>query len=1432
MPYRPYFILAALFATAVQAAEPVPVGPELLPNPGLEAAGDPAEGWVGFTTRDWGDVAGEAVRETDDPHGGQACVRLQGVRVRYALAVSGIVVDPDTAYLLTGWVRTRLRTGESAYLAASWSNEERWLSLSASQRVIGTTRWTQVALVLPPAKRTEGATRLQVSFRVESQVGQGQAWVDDLSLRACELPPPPPRIEQERARQQDLVKALAARDGDWQRRLHSGLPNPDTLVGMLDGEAGQPQGLVNDSLRDQLASGQRAAGQAWLPAALAAAADLPATRQECLRILTMSEAFKQSLSPAARTALLRAEAKALAMPRSSAARPKVNPNLPAVGDPDGSLALAVVQPGYSTEKGAALGTLAVDLRAETPGRLEALLVGPAGDAVYRQQHDLVMGRTTFSIQSVQPWFPDCPHRYDLTLVLYRDGEPVDKLTKNVAFRDVRVVESDLSGTLRHAWDLGPTDYSFLINGQIWFPRGTVCNDLSRNPDETVELFDELWLDFQRQYGDTMSWIGGPAAQLMVAKGKAFLTSLGPDYNDIRTFESAESGMEYYRERCREVAGLLSDPAVLAVQVGNEEELAVWGAALPSVYADDLWHVFTEFITCLREEAQPAMPVSYVRAAHYGSVLPAPGEDYSGVNQYTGRYWGSRRTIAADLSTLSLAAYYDDAPFGVTEWNGPKYSWATRGVSGVDEAGSASYIFDYWRELQRATGSVLSTEFVLNWVVTPVEDLTSVPLEEGLQNRAKWEWSLQQGTPWYPRIWPDLLTDTPARRAMRGFDSPLFDLAEAPGTITILAEPTRDADADKLKDVFARLGRDATVAAPGEGELAGNILLLGGLGDAQPDAVRRLERMGVLGRTDTSFPAAGEFTIQRRLNPDQPDRMLVAVTAADEAGWQKAVAKLLDAGQGLEEAYARKASQRRVLALIPDSDQAVTDFERYVVELPTRGYFLARDDVRRSITAAELDEVAGWDLGLVIVAVDKPLDAAVRQRLLAMAERGITVVWSAATVAADDGLAKLLGISFGPRHRLDGPVPVADWAREPLTVPDMGSVSLARIKQFGNYTPDEGLGAKGLWASAVQGDGWQAAATAAGQPVVVRKGRQWVFGVDLASAARVLCSVTQRGVNHSIYDRDTANGLERIFRLVTNAGLLDLPPRPADTPRLRAVIQAPMQAEADQPLAVTVKVFNQAGEPADATVRLGIVDPGRSNYGGIPQQFTPARREATGEYSWTATPEMIAALGELTASSYRGLQRLGIFASVDQAGMIGDWLATTIRMGDATDEAARIADLADRVRNDLVEIPFHVETKDTWIELDAALRLPGEMAAGQPLAMTLSIKQVESDEGNDWLEDVALVLTSEQGTAVELPVLPGKLLASAKAPPVAQRPGDCVVVTSSQPATVPLVWSRPQPGRWSVSLRYKYTDHYHIADTDKLPRDDPFEGLVLVIGKEQ
>ncbi|NCQ31500.1 MAG: hypothetical protein GW802_29530 [Armatimonadetes bacterium] len=66
--------------------------------------------------------------------------------------------------------------------------------------------------------------------------------------------------------------------------------------------------------------------------------------------------------------------------------------------------------------------------------------------------------------------------------------------------------------------------------------------------------------------------------------------------------------------------------------------------------------------------------------------------------------------------------------------------------------------------------------------------------------------------------------------------------------------------------------------------------------------------------------------------------------------------------------------------------------------------------------------------------------------------------------------------------------------------------------------------------------------------------------------------------------------------------------------------------------------------------------------------------------------------------------------------------------------------------------------------------------------------------------------------------------------MAKSPDRCVVVDSAHPARFRLAWPDPRPGRWSLWLRYRYSDDYHIKDTDRLQREDAFsQGVREVVG---
>jgi hypothetical protein len=64
--------------------------------------------------------------------------------------------------------------------------------------------------------------------------------------------------------------------------------------------------------------------------------------------------------------------------------------------------------------------------------------------------------------------------------------------------------------------------------------------------------------------------------------------------------------------------------------------------------------------------------------------------------------------------------------------------------------------------------------------------------------------------------------------------------------------------------------------------------------------------------------------------------------------------------------------------------------------------------------------------------------------------------------------------------------------------------------------------------------------------------------------------------------------------------------------------------------------------------------------------------------------------------------------------------------------------------------------------------------------------------------------------------------------VKTQPEDCIVVSSESPARFEVTWGDPLPGLWTLSLTHLYSDDYHIADTDRLPREEPIGQGALVV----
>jgi len=446
------------------------------------------------------------------------------------------------------------------------------------------------------------------------------------------------------------------------------------------------------------------------------------------------------------------------------------------------------------------------------------------------------------------------------------------------------------------------------------------------------------------------------------------------------------------------------------------------------------------------------------------------------------------------------------------------------------------------------------------------------------------------------------------------------------------------------------------------------------------------------------------------------------------------------------------------------------------------------------------------------------------------------------------------VSLGTPSPVTDHLAVEPWAQEPLAVPELGEVAADRVEKFSGQKP----GSK-AWQAAMQvrellatqsdrsgrsdrsdrpvaPDWTPAASTPDGIPIVLRratgKGSTSVFGHDLSEAAKMLCRTTRHGVNHRIYDRDTACGLERLFRLVGNACAYGHGARPAATPQLRAEVLTDRQTYGwGETLAVEILVRDAEGKPCDANVRVGL-----SGNGDAPVRFAPAEQKAPGRYvlrvPLVATPSADSLLPAVEpATEYRRQRFLQIFADATRPGWVSDWAVGTVRVGNESDEAGRLAQRVRQVANDLLSLDFSAPDKEKWVEVEGAVAMPAEIRAGQPVTFELTLDTVENDTGNDWMEDVELVLKPETGGApVSFPVAPGKCLTAPRSSVVAKSPDRCVVVDSAHPARFRLAWPDPRPGRWSLWLRYRYSDDYHIKDTDRLQREDAFsQGVREVVG---
>ncbi len=812
--------------------------------------------------------------------------------------------------------------------------------------------------------------------------------------------------------------------------------------------------------------------------------------------------------------------------------------------------------------------------------LAASLLGPEGTILAAAR--AATETLSLRVRALDPWAPGRPSRYRLRLAAVAGGAVLAFDDREIGVRTSAVVPAGPTPLLRHVTRPRQPDWTFLLNGRCWFPRMSVYHwpEPDRTEKAGVRMLGDLWVDGLRFYGFSANpdvW------ERFDRCGLSMLSGLAPGYRSLTGWEDVPAWADGYRFALRRALPLSDRPSQVVAQVGNEVELASWGARIGAAFPDAPYQPLDCAAALLRREWDPPIPIMYVRAGTFREIPPLPHEQVCGINQYTGRYSGRIDEIDRDLAELARWSLWADRPLMITEWMGPKYSWATGGIGGVSPRGAAYFLERYWRALAGTPGIVGSTEFTLNWVIGPFEDLTNQTREEAWKNRPPHTaFGGGHTADHIPIVAPDAAdTGGTCFRAMQAFQSPLYVMAGTPGTITLWGE-----DAEQLAAALVPAGIAATLSPSA----------------AEPDPSRASGHLVQLRAPQPAlFPhGAVEPLVRTVLNPARPDLLVATLEAPTPEARSRGLARLIDAATALGGLRQAEGAMTRALVLTdPGSVQA---YAAYLLEFAGRGYLFSGDDVRTTLNRAELIGEDGrrrpaWELlGAIILDTARPLREDESALVEELARSGANVLITARCHAASPGLRNLLPATLKPCGTLAEHVPAAEALRRPLFLRDLGGVDLDRIRRF---RPDLAA-SPALTLFGIEAEGAETlAATASGTPVLVHKpldrGHLFLLGADLGPAVEVHRRVTHAGQTHPLYDRDTACGLERLSRAAVNLCRFGCPDKRLRPHLALRVIPERTQTTLGEPLRATVLLSDPQGAPVAGQVRARV----RVLHGGRP-----------------------------------------------------------------------------------------------------------------------------------------------------------------------------------------------------------------------------------------
>ena len=158
---------------------------ELVSNGGFELPVEfPSSDPLNWSTSQWLPYS-QILRDYDNAHSGASSLRIKSSTGNDAWMWQQVAVEPDTPYMLTGWIKTEnvsAGVGANLSLVGTWTHTE---------GLTGTNDWTRVSLWFNSGANTQLTIGARLGYW--TSLCSGTAWFDDLRLTPIKVDGTHPR---------------------------------------------------------------------------------------------------------------------------------------------------------------------------------------------------------------------------------------------------------------------------------------------------------------------------------------------------------------------------------------------------------------------------------------------------------------------------------------------------------------------------------------------------------------------------------------------------------------------------------------------------------------------------------------------------------------------------------------------------------------------------------------------------------------------------------------------------------------------------------------------------------------------------------------------------------------------------------------------------------------------------------------------------------------------------------------------------------------------------------------------------------------------------------------------------------------------------------------------------------------------------------------